>query len=163
MKNQILNSISFEFAKTKKLGLKAIEQIPEVHLSEVLFGETSVAVIVRHLNGNMKSRWQNFLTEDGEKKWRNRDSEFEISQTNKKELLTLYIEGWKELEKALSELNDEMLTQYVTIRGEKLTVLQALNRQVSHYSYHIGQIVILAKMMLGEKFNTLSIPKNKSK
>jgi len=122
----------------------------------------SVAIIVKHLHGNMKSRWTNLFTEDGEKPDRNRDGEFEEARLAKERILELYREGWGYLERALSELTEADFEKPVVIRKERLSLLQAINRQVSHYAYHVGQIVILAKQFRGTEWGSLSIPKGKS-
>jgi hypothetical protein len=122
----------------------------------------SIAVLIKHMSGNMISRWTNFLTTDGEKPDRNRDSEFVDNNESKEELLRIWNEGWKVFMDTLYSLKGEDLLRTVTIRGEGLTVMQALNRQTAHYAYHIGQIVFLAKHIKGNEWKSLSIPKNKS-
>ena len=122
----------------------------------------SIAVIIKHLSGNMISRWTDFLTTDGEKNNRNRDSEFVDGMETHEQLLQIWNKGWDVFLNTLNSLKEDDLMKIVTIRGEGLTVLQALNRQTAHYAYHIGQIVFLAKHIKGSEWKSLSIPKNKS-
>jgi uncharacterized damage-inducible protein DinB len=151
------------FRYYKRLGDRAIEQCPDAGLVALIGPESnSIAVIVKHLSGNMRSRWQDFLTTDGEKPDRNRDSEFEEPPENRAELVALWERGWKYLFDALEELTDEQLSHTITIRTEPHSVMQAINRQVAHYSYHVGQIVFLARHFAGSGWNCLTIPKNKS-
>lgn len=147
----------------KKLGDRAIEQCPDAHLFTTLDAESnSIAVIVKHMAGNMRSRWTNFLTTDGEKPDRNRDSEFEEPPKARAELVTMWEAGWKICLDALDSLTDEDLNRTITIRTEPHSVMQAINRQVGHYAHHVGQIVFLAKHFCGEEWQTLSVPKRKS-
>lgn len=122
----------------------------------------SVAIIMKHMTGNMISRWTDFLTTDGEKSTRNRDGEFVEGAESKAELLAFWNKGWKVFMDTLHSLKEEDLLRIVTIRGEGLTVTQALSRQTAHYAYHVGQIVFLAKHIKNADWNSLSIPKNKS-
>lgn len=122
----------------------------------------SIAVIVKHMSGNMISRWTDFLTTDGEKTTRNRDSEFVEGAETREQLMQIWENGWKVFFDTLHSLTEKDLMKTVTIRGEGLTVLQALNRQTAHYCYHVGQIVFLAKLIKNTEFKSLSIPKNKS-
>jgi hypothetical protein len=132
-------------------------------LFATLDGENnSLAIVVKHMAGNMQSRWMDFLTSDGEKPNRNRDSEFEDAPKTRSEVLDLWDAGWKCMFAALDTLNDSNMTNTVTIRGEEHSVMQAVNRQVAHYSYHLGQIVMLAKHFSGANWKTLTIPKKKS-
>ena len=114
------------------------------------------------MHGNMLSRWTNFLTSDGEKEWRKRDDEFEVILKTKEEVLLKWEEGWACLITAINSINDSMLSHTILIRNEPHTIAEAINRQLAHYSYHVGQIVFYAKQLLGNKFISLSIPKNKS-
>jgi Protein of unknown function (DUF1572) len=114
------------------------------------------------MTGNMRSRWTDFLTSDGEKANRNRDSEFEAPPKTRAEILDLWDSGWKCMFTALEPLTDPSLNKTVTIRGEEHSVMQAINRQIAHYSYHIGQIVLLAKHFAGANWKALTIPKKKS-
>ncbi|MBI1343423.1 MAG: DUF1572 domain-containing protein [Terrimonas sp.] len=122
----------------------------------------SIAVIIRHMAGNMLSRWTHFLEEDGEKAWRRRDDEFTIHQHTKKELLDYWEKGWSCFLDALQSLSEKDLSKTVTIRQEPLSVVDAINRQLAHYPYHIGQIVFLGRMIKDEKWQNLSIPKGES-
>jgi hypothetical protein len=122
----------------------------------------SIAVIMKHMSGNMISRWTDFLTTDGEKPNRNRDSEFVDTGAKREEIIEYWNKGWQVFLDTLNSLQPEDLLKTVTIRGEALTVMQALNRQTAHYAYHVGQIVYLAKHIRSDKWKTLSIPKNKS-
>lgn len=122
----------------------------------------SIAILIKHMSGNMISRWTDFLTTDGEKPNRNRDEEFVDRKESKEDLMKRWETGWKVFMDTLNTLKEDDLLKIVTIRGEELTVLQALNRQTAHYSYHIGQIVFLAKHIKNREWKSLSIPKNKS-
>jgi uncharacterized damage-inducible protein DinB len=147
----------------KKLGERAMTQCPEDALFTTLDAESnSIAIIVKHMAGNMRSRWTDFLTTDGEKPDRNRDTEFEDAPKTRAELLQLWERGWKYLFDALTPLSDEDLVRKITIRTEPHSVTQAINRQVAHYSYHVGQIVFLAKHFAADKWQTLTVPKKKS-
>ena len=161
--NEYLKVVQERFTSVKSLGEKAISQLSEddIHWS---FNEASnsVAVIVKHLSGNMVSRWTDFLTTDGEKSDRNRDQEFEDDLLSKQELMTIWEKGWNALFEALNELSEEDLLKHVYIRGERHTVLDAIERQMDHYAYHIGQIVFIGKQLKGEAWESLSIPKGKS-
>ena len=122
----------------------------------------SIAIVVKHMAGNMRSRWTDFLTTDGEKPWRDRDSEFEDPPRDRPELMQMWEEGWACLFQALRSLDDSHLTARVLIRGEAHSVLQAINRQLCHYAYHIGQIVLLAKQWRQRDWTPLSVPRGKS-
>lgn len=123
----------------------------------------SIAIIVQHMAGNMLSRFTNFLTEDGEKEWRQRDDEFEIHNYSKEQILDIWENGWACVFKAIESLNADDLLKTITIRKEPLTVIDAINRQLAHYPYHIGQIISIAKMIRDKSWKTLSIPKGQSK
>ena len=158
-----LKSAERQFLYYKKLGEQAMEQLEESSLFWQPNEESnSIAVIVKHLWGNMLSRWTNFLTEDGEKEWRKRDAEFENDLKSREELMKKWEEGWQCLLDALDSITDEDLERIVYIRNKDHTVLEAINRQLAHYPYHVGQIVFIAKMVKNENWKTLSIPKNKS-
>ena len=147
----------------KELGDNTFSQLSEEEMFWQYNAESnSVAVIVKHIAGNMLSRWKNFLTEDGEKSWRNRDAEFENHFKTKQEILDYWEKGWRCLLDALNEINDENLNSTIYIRGEAHSVADAVLRQLAHYPYHIGQIVYIAKMLKNEDWKTLSIAKNKS-
>jgi hypothetical protein len=147
----------------KKLGDRAIEQCPDEGLLTMLDPESnSIAIIVKHISGNMLSRWTDFLTSDGEKPFRDRDAEFEAPPQTRAELLEMWERGWKCLFDALEPLTEADMAHTITIRTEPHSVVQAIDRQVAHYCYHIGQIVFLARHFAGEKWQSLSIPKKKS-
>jgi hypothetical protein len=153
------------FRYYKKLAESAIEQCPDEGLFLALDVESnSIAIIVKHMAGNMRSRWTDFLTTDGEKPDRNRDSEFEEPPKSRAELLEMWECGWSFLLDALLPLTDADSTRTVTIRTEPHSVMQAINRQMAHYSYHIGQITYLAKHFAAEsgKWNALTVPRKKS-
>lgn len=158
-----LTSAKKQFLYYKTLGEKAINQLEPEQLFFAANEDTnSISIIVKHLHGNMLSRWTDFLTSDGEKPNRNRDSEFEGDLKNKAELLQKWNEGWACLFNAINPLTEEQLSQIVYIRNEGQTVVEAINRQLCHYSYHVGQIVFYAKMLKKTEWESLSIPKNKS-
>ncbi len=159
-----LESIKKRFLDQKNLGEKAIAQLKEEDLFKSPNEDSnSIAVIVQHLWGNMMSRWTNFLTEDGEKEWRERDAEFENIIKTKDELIQKWNEGWDCLFRTLNSLNPEELINTIHIRSEAHSAMDAINRQLAHYPYHIGQIVFAAKMLKGGGFQSLSISKGKSK
>jgi hypothetical protein len=138
-------------------------QVTDAELTTVLDGEmNSIAQIVKHMAGNMRSRWRDFLTTDGEKPDRNRDSEFVAPPATREELRTVWEDGWDFVFGALGPLTEADLERTVLIRNEPHSVMQAINRQVAHYAYHCGQIVMLAKHLRSDKWKTLSVPKNKS-
>ena len=164
MENSYLTSIHKQFEYYRLLGEKTIEQLSD----EQLFWQpdieaNSIAIIVKHMAGNMLSRWTNFLTEDGEKGWRNRDSEFENTYRNKKEVLENWEKGWSCLFFALEKIANENLEHIVYIRNHGHTITEAINRQLCHYSYHVGQIVYIGRMLKKEGWQSLSVPKNQSK
>lgn len=151
------------FRYYKRLGESAIAQCPDEGLLRTLDGENnSIAIVVKHMAGNMRSRWTDFLTSDGEKPERNRDAEFEDPPKTRMEVLDLWDAGWKCLFTALEGLSDANMTETVMIRGEAHSVMQAINRQMGHYSYHVGQIVMLAKHFAGDNWKALTIPRKKS-
>ncbi|WP_219928775.1 DUF1572 family protein [Flavobacterium album] len=158
-----LESTIKQFEYYKLLGDKTFAQLPD----EKLFWQynedsNSIATIVKHLWGNMLSRWTDFLTTDGEKEWRDRDGEFENSIATKEEMLQKWDSGWKVFLDTLKSLKDEDLSKIIYIRNQGHTVMEAINRQLAHYPYHIGQIVFIGKMAAG-KWEWLSIPKGNSK
>src|SRR6266403_1516655 len=147
------------FRYYKKLGERAMAQCPDEGLLAVLEAESnSIAIVVKHMAGNMSSRWTDFLTTDGEKPDRNRDMEFEEPPKTRAELMEMWERGWKMLFGALEPLSDADLTRTITIRTEPHSATQAINRQIAHYSYHVGQIVYLARQFAGEKGQSLTIP-----
>jgi hypothetical protein len=151
------------FRYYKKLAERAMEQATDEQLFEVLDGEAnSIAIIVKHMYGNMRSRWMDFLTSDGEKPDRNRDSEFEDPPATREALMNLWEQGWNYLFTALEPLSDPDMDRTITIRGEAHSVMQAINRQMGHYSYHCGQIVFLAKHFQHADWKSLTIPRGKS-
>src|SRR5215469_4747275 len=151
------------FRQYKKLSEAALAQVSDEHLLTALDDESnSLAIIIKHMAGNMRSRWTDFLTTDGEKPDRNRDSEFEGPPATRAELMRLWKHGWNCLFTALEPLNDVDLGRTVTIRSEAHSVMQAINRQVAHYSYHCGQIVFLAKHLESESWKCLTVPRKQS-
>ena len=147
----------------KNLAERAMEQVPDEQLTATLDEEmNSIAIMVKHLAGNMRSRWTDFLTSDGEKPDRNRDTEFDEPPQSRADLLALWDEGWACLFSALEPLTEADLERTVTIRGEAHSVMQAINRQVAHYPYHIGQIVMLAKHFQSHAWKSLSVPRRRS-
>ena len=161
--NSYLESAKKQFLYYKTLGEKAMDQLePEQLFVSLHEGTNSIATIVKHLSGNMLSRWTDFLTSDGEKEWRNRDDEFIETIQTKEELLDIWNKGWECFFDALNGLQADQLSQIIYIRNEGHTVIEAINRQLAHYPYHIGQIVFYAKMLKNNEWTSLSIPKNKS-
>ncbi len=151
------------FEYYKMLGDKSFDQLSDEQIFWQFNEESnSIAIIVKHVAGNMLSRWTNFLTEDGEKHWRNRDEEFINTFKTKLEVLEYWEKGWKCLFNALNQINDENLYSTIYIRNEAHSVIDAVFRQLAHYPYHIGQIVYIAKMMKNDDWKTLSIARNKS-
>lgn len=151
------------FHQYKKMGERAVAQVPDEQLTAVLDPEmNSIALIVKHMAGNMRSRWTDFLTSDGEKPNRNRDSEFVEPPNTREALMAAWEDGWQRVFSALEPLSDHDLSRKVTIRGEPHSVMQAINRQIGHYACHIGQIVFLAKHLQHENWQSLSVPRNKS-
>lgn len=153
-----------EFKRLKMLADGAMSQItPEQFFAAESDGDNSIAVIVKHVGGNLLSRWTDFLTSDGEKPGRNRDTEFEIlAGDTHQALMRQWESGWAALFSALQPLTDSDLEKVITIRGEPLSVLQAINRQLTHYAYHAGQIVYVAKHYAGNSWRSLSVPRGKS-
>ena len=155
------------FRYYKKLGERAMAQCSDEGLAATIDAESnSIAVIVKHMAGNMRSRWMDFLTSDGEKPDRNRDTEFEDAPKTRAALVESWEGGWKYLFHALEPLTDADLTRTVTIRTEPHSVMQAINRQMAHYAHHVGQIVFLAKHLTAQatgKWDSLSVPRGKSK
>ena len=158
-----LESVKKQFLYYKTIGEKAINQLePEQLFVSVNDDTNSIAAIIKHMSGNMLSRWTDFLTTDGEKEGRNRDGEFENSFQTKTDLMQLWDKGWNCFFDAINDLNPEQLSEIIYIRNEGHTVLEAINRQLAHYPYHIGQIVFYAKMLKKSDWESLSIPRNKS-
>lgn len=151
------------FRQYKQLGEKAMAQVSDEQLFAVLDDEAnSIAIIVKHITGNMRSRWTDFLTSDGEKPTRNRDSEFVDPPATREALLQEWEHGWACVFSAIEPLTDADLPRTVTIRGEAHSVMQAINRQLAHYPMHVGQIILLAKHYAGAGWQTLSVARNRS-
>jgi hypothetical protein len=163
MNTNYLESVIKQFEYYKMLGDKTFAQIPEERLFwQYNEDSNSIATIVKHLWGNMLSRWTDFLTTDGEKEWRNRDAEFENDIVTKQEMMEKWNEGWRVFLDTLRSLKQTDLDKIIYIRNQGHTVLEAINRQLAHYPYHVGQIVFIGKMS-AEKWDSLSIPKGNSK
>jgi hypothetical protein len=147
----------------KKMAEGAIAQVTDEQLTAALDPEMNcIALIVKHMAGNMRSRWTDFLTSDGEKPNRNRDTEFVEPPSTREQLLSVWNDGWRRVFEALEPLSDADLGRTVTIRGEPHSVMQAINRQIGHYALHVGQIVFLAKHFQHANWKSLSMPRNKS-
>lgn len=160
---EYLKVVKKRFHSVKSLGDNTFMQLSEKELHWALNKTSnSIAVIVHHLSGNMVSRWTDFLTTDGEKPYRNRDREFEDRIVSKQELIATWEKGWEILFKTLDKLEEEDLLKSIYIRGERHTVIEAIERQMAHYAYHVGQIVYIGKQIKGEEWKSLSIPKGKS-
>ena len=151
------------FRYYKRLAERAMEQVSDDQLFVAIDKEAnSIALIVKHMTGNMRSRWTDFLTTDGEKPDRDRDSEFVAPPATRKELMAAWEDGWSRVFTAIEPLTDADLARTVTIRGEAHSVMQAINRQLAHYPHHVGQIVLLAKHFACDHWQSLSVPRNKS-
>jgi hypothetical protein len=151
------------FRNYKKLAERAIGQVSDEEFFATIDDEAnSIAIVVKHIAGNLVSRWSDFLTTDGEKPTRDRDAEFEIRDDSREALMEYWELGWKTLFDNIEPLTLEDFSKTVTIRGQAHTIIEALNRQLTHYAYHIGQIVLLAKHFKSSNWTSLSIPKNRS-
>ena len=151
------------FRNYQKLAERALEQVSDEEFFTQIDAESnSLAVIVKHIAGNLHSRWRDFLTTDGEKPDRNRDTEFEIIADTRLSLMDFWESGWRTLFDSVEPLTDEDLARTVMIRGEPHAVVEAINRQLTHYSYHVGQIVFLAKHLKSSEWKNLSVPRNRS-
>jgi len=151
------------FRNYKKMAERAIDQVSDDEFFRTIDAEAnSIAVIVKHVAGNLHSRWTDFLTTDGEKPTRNRDTEFELTADTRESLKQFWEAGWETLFDNVEPLTADDFAKTVTIRGEPHTVVEAINRQLTHYSYHVGQIVLLAKHFRSADWKTLSVPKNRS-
>lgn len=160
MEENYLTFSKKQFAQYKLLAEKAIAQIDAEKLfTSVSHESNSIAIIIQHMAGNMLSRWTDFLTTDGEKGWRKRDEEFEANLNTKEDIMKLWEKGWQCLFDALESINPALLQHTIFIRGEAHTVLEAINRQLAHYPYHVGQIIFIAKMH-NHNFESLSIPRS---
>lgn len=160
--NSYLTSIIKQFEYYKSLGDKTFSQLSFEELQWQSGESNSITIIVKHIVGNMLSRWTNFLTEDGEKEWRHRDDEFIDSFTSKVDMIAAWENGWSCLFNAIKPLNNSDLEQIIYIRNQGHTVIEAINRQLAHYSYHVGQIVFLGTLIKGNDWKSLSIPKGDS-
>ena len=158
-----IKSVRFEFERYKTYGDKTLAQLTDSELHEKYSdNDNSIVIIVKHMSGNMLSRWTNFLTEDGEKAWRKRDTEFENPPKTKEELLLLWEKGWECLFQALDSINESNFETKVKIRGEEHSIMQAVVRQLAHYSGHVGQIVFIGKMIKKDSWQSLTVPKGGS-
>ncbi len=163
MQQNLLKSVIQQFEYYKMLGERTFEQLNEEQILRSPQPESnSIAIIVNHLHGNMKSRWTDFLTTDGEKPWRNRDQEFEDLIRDRQQLRQKWDQGWKALLDSLNDLTPDDVNREVLISNQKHKVYEAINRQLAHYAYHVGQIVFLGKMIKGTEWQSLSIPKGQS-
>ncbi len=161
--NEYLNSAIKRLSYYKELGDKTFVQLNENDFHFQPNGESnSIALIIQHMAGNMLSRWTGFLTTDGEKEWRNRDTEFEEQNLTKQQLIAFWQKGWDCLLNSLNALTEEDLLKTIYIRSEGLLVIDAINRQLAHYPYHVGQVIYLAKVIKNEDWQNLSIAKGRS-
>ncbi len=162
--NALLISMRKLFVYYKGLAEKAIAQLDDSQINwKPNAASNSVSLIVHHMTGNMVSRFTDFLTTDGEKPWRNREAEFEVGYESKKELLEAWEKGWKTVFNAIDHLQPADLEKIIYIRNEGQTVIDALQRQLAHYPHHVGQIIYIAKILKGDEFTSLSIPKGASR
>lgn len=151
------------FRNYKKMAERAIEQVSDEEFFALIDAEAnSIGTIVKHIAGNLNSRWRDFLTSDGEKDDRHRDTEFELIGDTRESLMQFWERGWQMLFDAIEPLTEDDFSRTVPIRGEPHTIVEAINRQLTHYSYHVGQIVLLAKHFKSAEWKTLSVPKNQS-
>jgi len=161
--NVVIASAAETFRRQKHLAERAIVQVDDERLHKPLDPVTnSIAVIMKHMAGNMCSRWTDFLTSDGEKPWRHRDGEFVDDITSRQELHDLWEKGWACVFDAISQLSDQDLHRIIQIRGKPHTVIRAIDRQIDHYGYHVGQIVQIARILAQDDWTTLSIPRGES-
>lgn len=161
--SEFVNSAIASFRANKDWADKAIAQLHDDKLHVTLDENTnSVAVIMKHLGGNLKSRWTDFLTTDGEKEWRNRDDEFVDSFSGRQQVVDHWKEGWTSLFEALAALQPQDLSKSVTIRGEAHSVPLAIHRSLAHCAYHIGQIIMVARILAGDEWETITIPRGES-
>ena len=151
------------FRSYKKLAERAIEQVSDEEFFAAIDEEAnSIAIIVKHIAGNLRSRWTDFLSSDGEKPDRHRDAEFELIDDTREGLMKGWDHGWQTLFEAIEPLTSDDFSKTITIRGETHTIIEAINRQLTHYAYHVGQIVLLAKHFRSSEWKTLSVPRNRS-
>ena len=164
MQENYLKSIIKQFEYYKSVGEKTFAQLDETDLFwQYNDASNSISIIVNHLWGNMKSRWTDFLSSDGEKDWRDRDLEFEAIIKTKAELISKWNEGWDCLFDALNSVNQDNFNTKVYIRNQEHSIIEAINRQLAHYAYHIGQIAFIGRMIKGNEWRSLTIPKGESK
>ncbi len=162
IENYLTDAIS-SFRNYKKMAEKAMTQVSDDEFFKAIDEEAnSIAVIVKHIAGNLRSRWTDFLTSDGEKADRNRDTEFELMDETRESLIAFWEQGWQTLFEAIEPLTAEDFEKTVTIRGEAHTICEAINRQMTHYAYHVGQITFLAKHFRSKDWETLSVPRGRS-
>lgn len=160
---EYLRIVIERFKSVKDLGDKTIKQLSEDEIHWTYNNQSnSIAIIVKHLSGNMVSRWTDFLTSDGEKEFRNRDEEFLDNISAKSELIIVWEKGWSVLIDTLTDLREQDLLKNIYIRGEKHLVVEAIERQMAHYAYHVGQMVYIGKLLKDNNWKSLSIPKGKS-
>jgi hypothetical protein len=160
----LIKDLIDEYARYRSIGEKAIQQVSDEALNSVLgAGNNSIAIIVRHISGNLLSRFTDFLSSDGEKPWRDRDSEFQDGHYDRLGVERMWAEGWGVLESELSKLSDGQLQQHVYIRGLAWTIHDALCRSLAHVSYHVGQLVLLARILNDGDWQWISIPKGQSR
>jgi hypothetical protein len=163
MTEDIIEGFSKEYSRYKTMGLKALAQVPDSRLHEIVGPEgNSIAILVQHISGNLVSRFTDFLTSDGEKPWRDRDSEFDAIDNSRKDLEQMWAKGWGVLEDQLARLTDQDLLHQVFIRGEAWSVHGALARSLAHVSYHVGQMVTLGRILCSSEWQWITIPKGKS-
>lgn len=164
MQTEYIKSIKKQFEYYKLVGEKTFEQLEDKDLFwQYNENSNTIAIIVNHLWGNMKSRWTDFLISDGEKTWRERDLEFETVIKTRSELIQKWNDGWQCLFEALATINDVNFEAKIYIRNQEHSIIEAVNRQFAHYAYHIGQIVYIGKMLKADNWQSLTIPKGKSK
>ena len=164
MVENYLNNVHNQFKYYKRLGDRTFAQLKDEDLFWVSDEDAnSIAILVNHLSGNMISRWTDFLTTDGEKSFRHRDAEFQETIKSREQLLSRWEKGWDCLFKAIESINESNFESSIYIRNQKHTITEAVNRQMMHYAYHIGQIVFIGRMLKGGNWESLSIPKGKSK
>lgn len=163
MQSDYLESVKKQFAYYKLLGDKTMSQLTDEQLIWQFNEESnSLSIIVKHMWGNMMSRWTDFLSTDGEKEWRKRDEEFDADLTTRDGIISKWEEGWQCLFAALDSLNDSNFDTIIYIRNQGHSVVEAINRQLAHYAYHVGQMVFLGRMQQGSNWESLSIPKGES-
>ena len=164
MEAEYLENIKKQFQYYRLIGERTFEQLEEKDLFWQYNEESnSIAITVNHLWGNMMTRWTDFLTSDGEKEWRNRDREFESVIRSRKEMINKWNEGWDCVFEALNSVDESNFSTKVYIRNQEHSIVDAMNRQLAHYAYHVGQIVYVGRMIKGKNWNSLTIPKGKSR